>query len=157
MRIVRRHSPLERALICLLWVTLLGLMLGRLSALTNAVEQTQVVRTGAELRSALHVEVMRRIAAGQRRDLAALHGSNPVLLLPDLPSWYGGDASTVSAGSRVRAWYFNSKAGVLRYSPSPFFEPDDNDSVTCWRVVVSDGPTSIAAERYLSLPRLIRC
>lgn len=81
-----------------------------------AAERASFLAVVAQLKSGLNLQMMRGIASGNRSDLEALEGSNPMDLMLEAPGNYAGEFSAVDEGSLPpRTWYFDRSAGELVY------------------------------------------
>jgi prepilin-type N-terminal cleavage/methylation domain-containing protein len=112
----RGFSLVELAVVVIAVGVLAGFALDRLLPLVGRAEHIAFLQVRNELRSALMLEAAARIAAGERRALAALAGANPMELLLDPPGNYLGTLEpAVAADVPGRHWYYDAAAGHLVY------------------------------------------
>lgn len=88
----------------------------RLSSLPATAERASFYGTLAQIKTGVNFAMLHAISGGNRRELLALEGSNPMDLLLEVPGNYGGIVTTMADSSLVRAtWYFDSGKGELVY------------------------------------------
>jgi hypothetical protein len=112
----RGASLLEFAVCAIVFAVLTGLLLERILRYRADAEREAVVRQVENMRSALLSRVMQAEIAGDKTQLRALVGSNPVALLQRPPVFYVGEFDNpavvkIPPGS----WYFDRKQRKLVY------------------------------------------
>ncbi|GGZ06613.1 hypothetical protein ACFFTM_18760 [Pseudoduganella plicata] len=116
VRAPRGASLFEFALCAIVFAVLTGLLLERLLRYRADAEREGVVRQVENIRSALLSRVLQTEIAGDRTQLRALVGSNPVALLVHAPVGYRGEFDNPSMGKiPPGSWYFDRKQRKLVY------------------------------------------
>lgn len=109
-------SLLELVIVVILVVLLFLYAFDRLMPLRGQAEGTQVASVTGALRSALGMEVAKRIVDEGPEAIAELEGANPMNLLQERPQNYLGeraDAGTDDVPDGT--WYFDPESGTLHY------------------------------------------
>ena len=112
----REFTFLELALVSIIVGMLMILALNRLLDLLVDMERVQLLQTEASIKSALGLELSRRVVEQELHAIGDLEGSNPLELLQEMPNNYLGvrpnpNLATLPKGS----WVFDSSRRVLIY------------------------------------------
>lgn len=109
-------SLLELVIVVILVALLFLFAFDRLMPLRGQAEGVQVASVVGTLRSALGLEVARRIVDEGPKAIVGLQGANPMDLLQEKPNRYVGEhAGAFSQDIEGGNWYFDPDSGVLRY------------------------------------------
>jgi len=112
----RGASLFEFAVCTIVFAVLTGLLLERVLRYRAEAEREGVVRQVENLRSALLSRVLEAEISGNKTQLRALVGSNPVALLQRAPISYLGEFDNPSAEKiPPGSWYFDRKQRKLVY------------------------------------------
>lgn len=109
-------SRLELAISVIIVGVLIGIVAYRANKLMAQAERVNVVQVTGQIRAALGLAVVARVARGQLAAAAGLAASNPMDLLQTRPPNYLGALSDPDpAQIRPGNWYFDSRTGYLVY------------------------------------------
>jgi hypothetical protein len=116
VRAQRGASLFEVAICAIVFAVLTGLLLERVLRYRADAEREGVVRQVENLRSALLSRVLQAEISGDKTQLRALVGSNPVALLVHAPVGYRGEFDNPAVGKiPPGSWYFDRKQRKLVY------------------------------------------
>lgn len=108
-------SLLELVIVIILVILLFLFAFDRLLPIRGNAEGAKVASVIGSLRSAVGLEVARRIVEGGASAIAELEGSNPMELLQERPDRYLGERSATPAEVAGGAWYFDPEQRALVY------------------------------------------
>ncbi|WEF34787.1 type II secretion system protein [Pseudoduganella chitinolytica] len=112
----RGASLFEFAVCTAVFAILAGLLLERILRYRAEAEREGVVHQVENMRSALLSRVLAAEVAGNKDELHALVGSNPVALLRHAPIGYAGEIDNVDTAELTPgSWYFDRKQQKLVY------------------------------------------
>ncbi len=112
----RGFSLLELTVVVCLIAILVVVAMDRIWSLRIEAERVAVAQVVGTLRSALGLELARRVVHGGVATIAELDGGNPMELLAQQPSGYRGvRMEQGSEGIDPGEWYFDAGAHVLVY------------------------------------------
>lgn len=138
----RGFTLLEMMIVASLIAILFVVALDRIWILRIEAERVAVAQVVGVLRSALGIEVARRVLRSGVETLAELDGANPMELLAQLPPGYRGSLSSGQAGSVQRGeWYFDTDNRLLVYRVrfAEAFHSEAADDRASYRVVLRYG------------------
>ncbi|WUR15778.1 hypothetical protein E7V67_011940 [[Empedobacter] haloabium] len=112
----RGASLLEFGVCTIVFAILTGLLLERLLRYRADAEREGVIHQVENMRSALTSRVLAAEISGNKDELRALVGSNPVTLLRHAPIGYQGETDDIRTTELVPgSWYFDRKQQKLVY------------------------------------------
>ncbi|GAB4350672.1 MAG: hypothetical protein Kow006_13670 [Gammaproteobacteria bacterium] len=112
----RGFSLLELAVVVSLISILVVVAFDRIWSLRAEAERVAVAQVVGAIRSALGIEVARRVLREGVETLAELDGANPMPLLAQVPPGYRGELTDRELGSvGPGEWYFDKTRGRLGY------------------------------------------
>lgn len=94
----------------------LSVAFNRFADYPGEAERTSFNAVLMQLKAGVNLQMMKGIASGDRKELYALEGSNPMDLMLETPVNYVGEFALVEKSSLPRRiWYFDSGTGELVY------------------------------------------